>query len=113
MIQQCIDALASMLIYYNSIRRRYHLTRSGIFAPNHSPLRHLYQNCDEGYFINLTGFSGDTFEEMHDYLCPNELERHDSGRPRLKCTTRRLPDLVVYLQQRRLEWHIFNYKVMR
>ena len=63
-----------MLIYYNGIRRRCHLTRSGILAPNHSPWPHLYQNGDEESFLNLTGFSPKAFEEMHDYLYPNELE---------------------------------------
>ena len=107
MTQLCVAALISMLIYYNSIRRQYHLTWSDILPPNHSPWRHLYQNGDKGSFINLTGFSREAFEEMHDYLYPNELERHGAGRPRVKCTTRRLPDSVVYLQQKRLESYIY------
>ena len=54
MTQLCVAASVSMLIYYNSVRRRHHLTRSGILAPNHSPWRHLYENGDEGSFLNLT-----------------------------------------------------------
>ena len=41
------------------------------------------------------------------YLYTNELERHCASRPRLQCTTRRLSDSVVYLQQRRLESYIY------
>ena len=107
MTQLCVAASVSMLIYYNSIRKRHHVTRSGILAPNHSPWPHMYQNGDEGYYINLTGFSREAFEEMHDYLYTNELERHCASRPRLQCTTRRLSDSVVYLQQRRLESYIY------
>ena len=74
MTQLCVAASVSMLTYYNSIRRRRHLPRSGILSPNHSPWRQLYQNGDEGCFLNLTGFSRETFEEVHDYLYTNELE---------------------------------------
>ena len=79
MTQQCVVALVSMLIYYIVISRRYHLTRSGVLGPNHSPWPHLYQNGDEGSFLNLTGFSRKALEEMHDYLYTNELERHGAG----------------------------------
>ena len=57
MTQRCVAVLVLMLIYYNSIRRRYHLTRSGILSPNHSPWRHLHQNGDEGSYLNKIGFS--------------------------------------------------------
>ena len=68
MTQLYVAASVSMLIYHNSIRRRHHLTRSGILPTNASPWRHLYENGDEGSFLNLTGFSREAFEEMHDYL---------------------------------------------
>jgi len=32
-------------------------------------------------FLNLTGFSHEAFEDMQDYLYPNEWERHGAGRP--------------------------------
>jgi len=82
MTQLCVAASVSMLIYYNSIRKRHHVTRSGILAPNHSPWPHMYQNGDEGYYINLTGFSREEFEEMHDYLYTHELEKHCASRPK-------------------------------
>ena len=97
MTQLCVAASVSMLIYYNSIRRRHHLTRSGILAPNHSPWRYLYENGDEGSFLNLTGFSRQAFEEMHDYLYPNEPERHGAGRPRLLNSRDELGLILFYL----------------
>ena len=97
MTQLCVAASVSMLIYYNSIRRRHHLTRSGILAPIHSPWRHLYENGDEGSFLNLTGFSREAFEEMHDYLYPNEPEIHGAGRPRLLNSRDELGVILFYL----------------
>jgi len=79
MTQQYVAALVSMLIYYNSIRRRHHLTRSRILPTNASPWRHLYENGDEGSFLDLTRFSREAFEEMHDYLYDNVDHRVGAG----------------------------------
>ena len=68
-----------MFIGYIGIRRGNHLTRSGILTANHTPWLHLYQNGDEGSFLNLTGFSREALVEMHDYLYANELERYCAG----------------------------------
>jgi len=68
MTQLFVAASVSMLIYYNSVKRFYHLSRSGILQPNRSPWRHLYDIGDEGSFLNLTGFSQVAFEEMLEYL---------------------------------------------
>ena len=59
------------------------ILRSGILPFNRSPLRHLYENGDDGSFLNLTGLSREAFEEMHNFLCENHHERHGAGRPRL------------------------------
>ena len=43
-----------------------------------SSWHHLYES---GSFFNITGFSRESFEEMHDYLYDEEYR--DAGRPRL------------------------------
>jgi hypothetical protein len=83
MTQLYVAASVSMLVYYNSIRRRHYVTRSGILPTTASPWRHLYENGDEVSFLNLTGFSREAFEEMHQYLYENVEERYGAGRPRL------------------------------
>ena len=47
-----------------------------------SPLRHLYDNGDES-FLNLTGFSGVSIEEMHQYLYVDVQKQTSPGRRRL------------------------------
>ena len=80
--QLYIAPSVSLLIYYNGIRRRHRLTGSGIFQPERSPLLCLYENGDEGSFLNLTGFSRASFHELHEYMYrDNELPR--TCRPRL------------------------------
>ena len=86
-----------MLLYYNGIRRRHHLTWSGILPPNRSPWRHLYENGDDGSFLNLTGFSRAAFEEMHNFLYEDHNERHGAGRPRLLNTHDELGIILFYL----------------
>ena len=83
MTQLYVAASVSMLLYYNGIRRRHHHTRSGILPLNRSPWRHLYENGDDGSFLNLTGFSRAAFEEMHNFLCEDHYEGHGAGRSRL------------------------------
>jgi hypothetical protein len=78
-----VSAAVSMVIFSNSIRRRHHLTRSGILSPDQSPWRNLYENGDNQSFLNLTGFSREAFEEMHTYLYGNELDHLGPDRPRL------------------------------
>jgi len=97
MTQLYVAASVSMLIYHNSIRRRHHLTRSGILPTNASPWRHLYENGDEGSFLNLTGFSREAFEEMHDYLYDNVDHRVGAGRPRLLNSRDELGLILFYL----------------
>jgi len=63
MTQLYVAASVSMLVYYNSIRRRHYVTRSGILPTTASPWRHLYEN-GEVSFLNLTWFSRESFEEM-------------------------------------------------
>ena len=70
--QLYVVASVSMLVSYNSIRRRHYLTRTEILATSVSPWRHLYENGENGSFLNLTGFSCDAFEEMHEYLYEND-----------------------------------------
>jgi len=57
MNQLYVAASVSMLVYYNSIRRRHYVTRSGISSTTASPWHHQYENGDEVSFLNLTGFS--------------------------------------------------------
>jgi hypothetical protein len=76
-------ASAAMVIYYNSIRRRHHLYRPAILLPSQSPWRHLYENGDDASFLNLTGFSREAFEELHDYINDDQAEHHGAGRRRL------------------------------
>ena len=97
MTQLYVAASVSMLIYHNSIRRRHHLTRSGILPTNASPWRHLYENGDEGSFLNLTGFSREAFEEMHDYLYDNVDHRVGTGRPSLLNSRDELGLILFYL----------------
>jgi hypothetical protein len=52
-------------------------------ATSVSPWRHLYENGDNGSFLNLTGFSRNAFEEMHEYLYENVEDHTRAGRPRL------------------------------
>ena len=96
MTQLFVAASVSMLIYYNSVRRRHHLSRSGILQPTRSPWRHLYDNGDEGSFLNLTGFSRVAFEEMHEYMYSN-VEPQRTGRPRLLNSRDELGLILFYL----------------
>ena len=43
----------SMLVYYNSIRTRHYLTRTEILPTSISSWRHLYENGENGSFLNL------------------------------------------------------------
>ena len=84
MTQLYVVASVSMLVYYNSIRSRHYVTRSGILPTSASPWRHLYENGDEVSFLNLTGFSREAFEEMHQYQYENVGGRYSADRPRMK-----------------------------
>ena len=81
--QLYVAASVSMLVYYNSIRRRHYLTRTGILPTSVSPWRHLYENGDDGSFLNLTGFNRDAFEEMYEYLYEIVEDHTGAGHPRL------------------------------
>ena len=95
--QLYVAASVSMLVYYNSIRTHHYLTRTGILPTSVSPWRHLYENGDNGSFLNLTGFSRDAFEEMHDYLYENVEDRTGAGRPRLLNNRDELGLILFYL----------------
>jgi hypothetical protein len=95
--QLYVAASVSMVIYYNSIRSRHFLTRSGILAPGQSPWRHLYENGDDQSFLNLTGFNREAFEELHTYLYDDHVEHHGAGRPRLLSTRDELGLILFYL----------------
>jgi hypothetical protein len=95
--QLYVAASVSMIIYYNGIRRRHHLTRSGILSPDRSPWRHLYENGDEASFLNLTGFTRQAFEEMHEFLHGDDQNRIGPGRRRLLNTRDELGVILFYL----------------
>ena len=97
MTQICVATSVSMLVYYNSIRRHHYVTRSGNLPTTASSWRHLYENGDEVSFLNLTGFSGEAFEDMHQYLHENVEERYGAGRPRLLDTRDELGLILFYL----------------
>ena len=97
MTQLYVAASVSMLVYYNSIRTRHYLTRAGILPTSVSPWRHLYENGDNGSFLNLTGFSRDAFEEMHEYLYENVEDHTGAGRPALLNTRDELGLILFYL----------------
>jgi len=90
-------ASAAMVIYYNSIRRRHHLYRPAILLPSQSPWRHLYENGDDASFLNLTGFSREAFEELHDYINDDQAEHHGAGRRRLLSSHDELGLILFYL----------------
>jgi len=46
-----------------------------------SPWSHLYENGDDGTFLNLTGLSREAFEEMHEYLYENVEKHRGAGHP--------------------------------
>ena len=96
MTQLYVAASMLMLVNYNSIRRRYYITRSGNLPTAASPWRHLYENGEEVSFLNLTGFSREALEEMHEYPYEN-VERYDAGRPRLLNTRDELGLILFYL----------------
>ena len=98
--QLYVAASVSMILYYNSIRRRHLLTRSGILFPGQSPWRNLYENGDEGSFLNVTGFSREAFEEMHEYLYGDLPEHRGPGRPRLLNSRDELGIILTYLGSR-------------
>ena len=75
--QLFIATSVSLVIYYNGIRRRHRLTRSGILQPERSPWRHLYENGDEASFQNLTSFSRVVFHKFHEHM-----HRNDNDLPR-------------------------------
>ena len=66
-----------MLVYYNNVRRSRYLTRTGILPTSVSPWHHLFENGENGSFLNLTGFSREAFEKIHEYLYEN-VEDHTS-----------------------------------
>jgi len=98
--QLYVAASVSMILYYNSIRRRHLLTRSGILFPGQSPWRNLYENGDEGSFLNVTGFSREAFEEMHEHLYGDLPEHRGPGRPRLLNSRDELGIILTYLGSR-------------
>jgi len=51
-------------------------------------MENLYDNGDEGSFLNLTGFSREEFEELHEYLYFGYQNHVGPGRPRLSEYTR-------------------------
>jgi len=96
--QLYVAASVSMIVYYNGIRRRHHHTRSGIIFPDRSPWRHLYDNGDEASsFLNLTGFTREAFDEMHEFLHGDDHDRIGPGRPRLLNTRDELGVILFYL----------------
>ena len=80
--QLFIATSVSLVIYYNGIRRRHRLSRSGILRPERSPWRHLYENGDEASFLNLTGFSRVAFHQLHEYMHRDDNDLPRTGRPR-------------------------------
>ena len=54
-----------------------------VLFPSHSPWRNINDNGDEGSFLNLTGFSREAFEELHDYLYIGHQNHVGPGHSRL------------------------------
>jgi hypothetical protein len=90
-------ATVSLIVYSNSVRRRHHLHRAGILLLGRSPWRHLLENGDEDSFLNLTGFSREAFDQMHDYLYGDHQDHVCVGRPRLLTTKDELGIILFYL----------------
>ena len=97
MTQLYVAASVSILMYNDGIRCHHYVTWSGILPTTASPWRHLYENGDEVSFLNLTGFSREAFEEMHQYLYENVEEHYGAGRPRLLNTRDELGLILFYL----------------
>jgi hypothetical protein len=88
---------AVVAVYYNSIRSRHRITRSAILLPEASPWRNLLENGDDQSFLNLTGFSREAFNALHEVLFDeNEYEVEHVGRPRLMNTRDELGLLLFY-----------------
>ena len=96
MTQLFVAASVSMLIYYNSVRRRHHLSRSGILQPTRSSWRHLYGNGNEGSFQPDWFQSRVAFEEMHKYLY-SDVHAQQTGRPRLLNSRDAIGLILFYL----------------
>ena len=97
-IQLYVAASVSMVLYYNSIRRRHYLTRSGILFPSQSPWGHHYDNGDDGSVLNLTGLSREAFEELHEFLYFGHQNHRGHGRPRLLNTRDELGKSLTFRQ---------------
>ena len=77
-----ICAVFFAVVHYNSLRQRTPLTRSAILRPGQSPWNHIFENADEGSFLELTGFNRLSFGILVNILFPNPVRRQ-FGKPRL------------------------------
>ena len=78
-------------------QNHHHLTRSGILFLSQFPWRHLYDDGDDGSFLNITGFSREAFEKWHEFLYLGHQNHRDHGRPRLINTRDELGITLFYV----------------
>jgi hypothetical protein len=93
----CLVVLV-IVLYYNSMRERSHLTRSAIQHPKLSPWARVYSNADDKSFLELTGMTRAAFYTLEALYFPSEIHvRKKRGRPRLLNTNSQLGLLLFYL----------------
>ena len=78
-----VSVIVAGVAAYNGIRgQRHYLTRRALVHPKFSPWRRLLNYGDEGSFLNVTGFSFESFRELVNLLKPRDTGIPKMGRPK-------------------------------
>ena len=77
-----ILSIFAAAFWYNSLRNRSQLTRSAILKPMSSPWAQLLNYGDDRSFLELTGFSRDSFYELRNVIFLADRNDRPMGRRR-------------------------------
>jgi hypothetical protein len=98
-----VAVLLVVVWYYNSLRNRRYLLRAGVISPKLSPWNHLFHHGDDLSFMEMTGFSRNSFSALVNILWPLDTRRNignKRGRPSSLDENGQLGLLLFYLGSR-------------
>ena len=65
-----VTLIFAAIVYYNSCRNRHKLARPALLIPKHSPWQHLLTFGDDISFLDITGFSRDSWATVSQPIWP-------------------------------------------
>lgn len=89
--------MIACLVAYNQSRERHYLLKRSLLSPSKSPWRKLFLHADNKSFLEITGFSRNSFMKLEEVLFPLGLHPVLRGRPTLLDNWGLIGLILIYL----------------